>query len=63
MSKLWGGRFEGQTDALVEALGESVSYDRRLAPWDIQGSIAHAEMLGACKIIPQGDARDRKSVV
>ena len=57
MAKLWGGRFEEQTDALVEALGESVSFDARLAPWDIRGSIAHAQMLGACGIIPKRDAQ------
>lgn len=58
MSKLWGGRFEGKTDALVEQLGESVSFDARLAPWDIRASIAHATMLGDCGIISQKDARD-----
>ena len=57
MSKLWGGRFEGKTDDLVETLGESVSFDARLAPWDIRGSIAHARMLGDRGIIPKGDAR------
>ena len=57
MSKLWGGRFEGGVDALVEALGESVSFDQRLAPWDIRGSIAHAQMLGARGIIPKRDAQ------
>ena len=57
MKKLWGGRFEEQTDALVETLGESVSIDARLAPWDIRGSIAHARMLGDCGIIPKGDVR------
>ena len=36
MKKLWGGRFEGRTDSLVETYGESVSYDARLAPWDIR---------------------------
>jgi argininosuccinate lyase len=56
MSKLWGGRFEGKTHALVEALGESVSFDARLAPWDITASIAHARMLGDCGIITQADA-------
>ncbi|MDQ1257081.1 MAG: argininosuccinate lyase [Candidatus Hydrogenedentes bacterium] len=55
--KLWGGRFEGQTDDLVEALGESVSFDARLAPWDIRASIAHARMLGECGIIAKTDAR------
>ncbi len=57
MKKLWGGRFEGKTDALVEQLGESVSFDARLAPWDIRGSIAHARMLGDQSIIPKGDAK------
>lgn len=57
MSKLWGGRFEGGTDALVEALGESVSYDARLAPWDLRASQAHARMLGECGILPKGEVR------
>ncbi|MGI6459662.1 MAG: argininosuccinate lyase [Candidatus Hydrogenedentales bacterium] len=57
MVKLWGGRFQGQADALMEALGQSVSFDARLAPWDIRGSIAHARMLGACGIIPHDDAQ------
>ena len=57
MKKLWGGRFEEKTDALVEALGESVSFDARLAPWDIRGSIAHARMLGDQGIIPKGDVK------
>ncbi|HOD50827.1 MAG TPA: argininosuccinate lyase [Candidatus Hydrogenedentes bacterium] len=57
MAKLWGGRFQDRADALVEALGESVSFDARLAPWDIRGSIAHARMLGECKIISKSDAR------
>lgn len=51
MSKLWGGRFEDKTHALMEQLGESISFDARLAPWDIRASIAHARMLGACGII------------
>ena len=57
MAKQWGGRFEGKTDALVEALGQSVSFDARLAPWDIRASIAHARMLGARGIIPKSDSR------
>ncbi|MFA6241243.1 MAG: argininosuccinate lyase [Candidatus Hydrogenedentales bacterium] len=57
MAKLWGGRFEGKTDALVEQLGQSVSFDARLAPWDIRGSIAHARMLGDCGIISKADAK------
>lgn len=57
MSKQWGGRFESGVDALVERLGESVSFDARLAPWDIRGSLAHAQMLGECGIIPRKDAQ------
>ncbi len=55
--KPWGGRFQGGTDARVEAFTESVSFDCRLAPYDIIASIAHAEMLGAQGIITKADAR------
>ncbi len=44
--KPWGGRFQEATDAAVEAFTASVHYDRRLALYDIAGSIAHATMLG-----------------
>ena len=44
--KLWGGRFKESTDKLVEKYTESVSYDKKLAPFDIAGSIAHVTMLG-----------------
>ena len=43
--KLWAGRFAEPTDAFVEAFTASVEFDQRLAPYDIQGSIAHAKML------------------
>ena len=43
--KLWGGRFAQGTNELVEQFSESVSYDSRLYRHDIQGSLAHAEML------------------
>lgn len=56
-NRLWGGRFEAETDELVERLGESVSIDARLALWDIRASIAHARMLGDCKIIPKPEAK------
>ncbi len=54
--KLWGGRFEKETDALVNALNESISFDQRLYREDIQGSMAHAEMLMQCGVISQEDA-------
>lgn len=56
MTKLWGGRFKDATHTLMEQLGESVSFDARLAPWDIRASIAHARMLGACGIVPREEA-------
>ncbi len=43
--KLWGGRFKESTNKLVEEFTESVSYDKRLAPYDVAGSIAHVKML------------------
>jgi argininosuccinate lyase len=43
--KPWGGRFTEPTDAFVEAFTASVSFDKRLYNHDINGSIAHANML------------------
>lgn len=43
--KAWGGRFAEQTDRLVEQFTTSLAYDRRLYPYDIQGSIAHCRTL------------------
>jgi len=54
--KLWGGRFEAGTDKTVERFTESLSFDVRLWPYDIQGSIAHARMLGRQRIIPKKEA-------
>ena len=53
---LWNGRFAEKTDALVAKYSESISYDRRLYPFDIAGSKAHARMLAKQGIIPQEDA-------
>ena len=55
--KLWGGRFQKTTDALVEEFTSSISFDQRLYKQDIQGSIAHAKMLGKCRIISEEDVR------
>ncbi len=56
MRKLWGGRFEGKTDELIERLNNSLIFDARLWRHDIQGSIAHAQMLGETGIIEQPEA-------
>ena len=39
---MWKGRFSQDTSSLVQQFGESISYDWRLYPHDIAGSIAHA---------------------
>lgn len=49
--KLWGGRFEKNTDRLVEDFHSSISFDQRLYKHDIKGSIAHARALGETGIL------------
>ena len=41
----WGGRFSEGPSELMQTFGESVSFDKRLAPFDVAGSKAHAAML------------------
>jgi len=55
--KPWGGRFSKNTDRSVEAFTASVHFDRKLAPYDIQGSIAHCRMLAQQKIITSSESR------
>ncbi|MCD8341153.1 MAG: argininosuccinate lyase [Clostridiales bacterium] len=54
--KLWAGRFQKETDSLVNEFNASINFDQRLYAQDIKGSIAHATMLGEQGIIPQEDA-------
>lgn len=56
MKKLWAGRFTEKTSRLVESFTESISFDQRLWRYDIEGSIAHAKMLGRQGIILQKDS-------
>ncbi|QFY44469.1 argininosuccinate lyase [Candidatus Methylospira mobilis] len=49
--KPWGGRFTEATDAFVEAFTASIEFDKRLADYDIMGSIAHAKMLNRIGIL------------
>ncbi|MEW6173886.1 MAG: argininosuccinate lyase, partial [Bacillota bacterium] len=44
-STLWGGRFQKETDQRVRDFQDSLSFDSRLWPYDIQASMAHARML------------------
>ncbi len=51
----WSGRFNEPVAALVKKYTASVNFDQRLAEFDIAGSIAHAKMLGAQRIISLDD--------
>lgn len=55
-AKPWGGVFSEATDARVEAFTESVGYDQRLAPYDIRGSMAHAQMLASVGVLTPAEA-------
>ena len=56
-NKLWGGRFTESTDAFVQAFTASVNFDQRLAPYDIEGSVAHAKMLTQVGVLTQQECQ------
>jgi argininosuccinate lyase len=56
--KAWSGRFAEPVDALTQRFNASVAFDRRLAEFDIQASLAHARMLARCAIISSADLAD-----
>ena len=53
--KAWSGRFAEPVDALTQRFNASVSFDVRLAEFDISGSLAHARMLARCALIARAD--------
>jgi argininosuccinate lyase len=56
MKKPWAGRFKIKTSKIVEHFTESISFDNRLWKYDIEGSIAHAKMLGKQRVISEEDS-------
>src|SRR6202521_2656267 len=54
----WSGRFSEPVAGLVKRYTASVDFDKRLAEFDIQGSLAHAQMLASCAIINATDVVD-----
>lgn len=54
----WSGRFEEPVDELVKRYTASVDFDRRLAEFDIQGSLAHARMLRSIGVLSHQDLDD-----
>lgn len=53
---MWAGRFSKKVDDTVNAFNSSIAFDGRMYKHDIQGSIAHAAMLGDCGIISKKDS-------
>lgn len=56
-SKAWGGRFSKAPAEVAKRFGASVAVDSRLAEVDIRGSVAHARMLEAQKIITPAECQ------
>ncbi|MDB4058137.1 lyase family protein, partial [Candidatus Thioglobus sp.] len=52
---LWGGRFNEPTDKFVKIFGASVTFDKVLALYDIEGSIAHATMLCEVNVLTSAE--------
>jgi len=57
-SEAWSARFSEPVSDLVKRYTASVFFDKRLAAVDIQGSLAHADMLAAQGIISQADLQE-----
>ncbi len=53
---LWEARFKKQVDSRVNDFNSSIAFDSRMWKQDIEGSIAHATMLGNCRIIEKSEA-------
>ena len=55
INQSWGGRFNEPTNEFVKHFNASIEFDKILAPFDIQGSIAHAQMLSEQGIIDKAE--------
>ena len=56
--QLWKGRFKKELSKTTNDFNSSISFDSRMYKEDIEGSIAHATMLGRCGIIKEEEADD-----
>ena len=56
MAKMWAGRTAGEVDRIADDFNSSIGFDQRMYRQDITGSMAHAAMLGAQKIISESEA-------
>ncbi len=57
-NKTWSGRFNEPVSELVKQYTGSIDFDKRLANWDIQGSLAHAQMLHEVGVLSAQDLAD-----
>jgi argininosuccinate lyase len=55
-NKMWGGRFVSGPDEVMEDINASIDFDRKLAQYDISGSLAHVAMLAKTGIVSEADA-------
>ncbi|GMA70494.1 hypothetical protein GCM10025879_17400 [Leuconostoc litchii] len=56
--KLWGGRFTAKAAEWVDEFGASIHFDQKMASEDLEGSIAHAKMLGKQGIISNEESKE-----
>lgn len=56
MTKMWAGRTDGVTDKIADDFNSSIKFDKKMYKQDVTGSMAHAAMLGAKKIISENEA-------
>ncbi len=57
MEKAWEGRFKEPIDKFVEEFTQSISFDKRLAIYDIEGSLAHVKTLQRSGLLTQEEAK------
>ena len=55
--KMWAGRLSGDVDEGLNRLNQSIGFDSRMFEEDIQGSMAHATMLGAVGVLEEEESR------
>ncbi len=55
--KMWAGRLSGDVDEGLNRLNQSIGFDSRMFEEDIQGSMAHATMLGVVGVLEEEESR------
>ncbi len=58
MTKLWGGRFNANTDKLTDVFNASIKFDYKLLPYDIKGSIGHVKTLLQANVLTKEESEN-----